>query len=160
FLGVFVSLGSYMYAKIDQVRQDVKVRVFLRDDATGRQRQALIDQLQVNPAVRHVTYLTKADALKQEAKSLGKDSKQILDQLTTTPLPATIIAELRHPGQAKAVAGTMKGKPGVQTRDGVKYGEGTADRFLHTTSIIEGVVGALILLLAVAAVLLIANTIR
>ncbi len=49
---------------------------------------------------------------------------------------------------------------GVERKDGVKYGGQTADRFLRNTSIIEGVVGALILLLAVAAVLLIANTIR
>jgi cell division transport system permease protein len=160
FLGVFISLGSYMYAKIDQVRQDVKVRVFLRDDATGAQRTALMGRLQANPAVLKVTYLTKAEALKVEAASLGKDSRQILAQLDTNPLPATIVATLRHPGEAKAVAATMKGQPGVQRNDGVKYGEGTADRFLRTTSIIEAVVGALILLLAVAAVLLIANTIR
>jgi cell division transport system permease protein len=160
FLGVFISLGSYMYAKIDQVRQDVKVRVFLRDDASDAQRQGLIVRLQRNPAVQHVTYLTKQDALNEEAKSLGKDSKAILAQLTTNPLPATIVAELRHPGQAKSVAATMRGQPGVQRNQGVKYGEGTADRFLRTTSIIEAVVGGLILLLAVAAVLLIANTIR
>jgi cell division transport system permease protein len=160
FLGVFISLGSYMYAKIDQVRQDVRVRVFLRDDATDTQRQALIVRLQSNPAVKHVTYLTKQDALKEEAKSLGAESKQILSELTTNPLPATIVATLKHPGEAKSVAATMRGQPGVQQNQGVKYGESTADRFLRTTSIIEAVVGGLILLLAVAAVLLIANTIR
>ena len=37
WLGVFVALGSYMYSKIEEVRQDVKVRVFLAEDASPTQ---------------------------------------------------------------------------------------------------------------------------
>ena len=33
FLGVFVALGSYLYAKVDQVRSETKVSVYLKDDA-------------------------------------------------------------------------------------------------------------------------------
>jgi cell division transport system permease protein len=55
------------------------------------------------------------------------------------------------------VAATVRNRPGV---DSVNYGGKTADRVLRVGATIEAVVGGLILILAIAAVLLIANTIR
>ena len=74
-------------------------------------------------------------------------------------LPAEFDVKLRSPDHAKDVANSVAAMASVEKKDGVKYGGQTVDRFLRDTSIIEAVVGALILFLAVAAVLLIANTI-
>jgi cell division transport system permease protein len=160
WLGVFVSLGSYMYSKLEQVRHDVKVKVFLAPDVTRGQVARLESRLHGNPSVKVVHYVSRADAARKMKKQLGKDAS-IMQFVPGNPLPASLEATLRDPGQAKAVAGTMRALPGVEPGpDGVSYGEHQADTFLHTTAIIEAVIGGLILLLAVAAVLLIANTIR
>jgi cell division transport system permease protein len=156
FLGVFVALGSYLYAKVDQVRGETKVSVYLKDDSSARQVGNLEVRLRQNPDVKNVVYLSKLDALNQMKKQLGKDNT-VFKQLPVNPLPASLEVHLHDPGQAKAVAATVRGRPGV---DSVNYGGKTADRVLRVGATIEAVVGGLILILAIAAVLLIANTIR
>jgi cell division transport system permease protein len=156
FLGVFVALGSYLYAKVDQVRGETKVSVYLQDDASSRQIGNLQLRLRQNPDVKTVVYLSKADALAKMKKQLGKDNT-VFKQLPVNPLPASLEVHLHDPGQAKAVAATVRGRSGV---DSVSYGGKTADRVLRVGATIEAVVGGLILILAIAAVLLIANTIR
>jgi cell division transport system permease protein len=156
FLGVFVALGSYLYAKVDQVRSETKVSVYLKDDALNRQVGNLEVRLRQNPDVKNVVYLSKAAALSKMKKQLGKDNN-VFKQLPVNPLPASLEVHLHDPGQAKAVAATVRGRPGV---DSVNYGGKTADRVLRVGATIEAVVGGLILILAIAAVLLIANTIR
>jgi cell division transport system permease protein len=156
FLGVFVALGSYLYAKVDQVRSETKVSVYLKDDALNRQVGQLEVRLRQNPDVKSVVYLSKAAALTSMKKQLGKDNN-VFKQLPVNPLPASIEVHLHDPTQAKAVAATVRGRPGV---DSVNYGGKTADRVLRVGATIEAVVGGLILILAIAAVLLIANTIR
>jgi cell division transport system permease protein len=156
FLGVFVALGSYLYAKVDQVRGETKVSVYLKDDALNRQVGNLEVRLRQNPDVKNVVYLSKAAALTKMKKQLGKDNN-VFKQLPVNPLPASLEVHLHDPNQAKAVAATVRGRPAV---DSVNYGGKTADRVLRVGATIEAVVGGLILVLAIAAVLLIANTIR
>jgi cell division transport system permease protein len=156
FLGVFVALGSYLYAKVDQVRGETKVSVYLKDDVLNRQVGQLELRLRQNPDVKTVVYLSNAAALEKMKKQLGKDNN-VFKQLPVNPLPASLEVHLHDPGQAKAVAATVRGRPGV---DSVNYGGKTADRVLRVGATIEAVVGGLILILAIAAVLLIANTIR
>jgi cell division transport system permease protein len=156
FLGVFVALGSYLSAKVDQVRGETKVSVYLKDDVLNRQVGQLELRLRQNPDVKTVVYLSKAAALEKMKKQLGKDNN-VFKQLPVNPLPASLEVHLHDPGQAKAVAATVRGRPGV---DSVNYGGKTADRVLRVGATIEAVVGGLILILAIAAVLLIANTIR
>jgi cell division transport system permease protein len=156
FLGVFVALGSYLYAKVDQVRGETKVSVYLKDDVQNRQVGNLEVRLRQNPEVKNVVYLSKAAALVKMKKQLGKDNN-VFKQLPVNPLPASLEVHLHDPNQAKAVAATVRGRPGV---DSVNYGGKTADRVLRVGATIEAVVGGLILVLAIAAVLLIANTIR
>jgi cell division transport system permease protein len=160
WFGVFVALGSYMYSKVDQVRHDVKVSAYLQDGVTKKQREAVYNRLLQNPNVQSVQYVSKSEALARMKQRLGKNA-DIFRSLPGNPLPASFDAKLRNPDNAKEVATSVKGMAGVETgSDGVKYGGQTADRLLRTGGIIEGVIGGLILLLGIAAVLLIANTIR
>jgi cell division transport system permease protein len=132
------------------------VRVFLSETAAGSQIDAIGTRLRANPDVKAVHYISKTQAKARARSELGKD----VDLIPGNFLPAEFDVKLSSPGHAKDVASSVKTMPGVERKDGVKYGGQTADRFLRNTSIIEAVVGALILLLAIAAVLLIANTIR
>ncbi len=86
FLGVFVALGSYLYAKVDQVRGETKVSVYLKDDALNRQVGTLELRLRQNPDVKNVVYLSKDAALAKMKKQLGKDNN-VFKQLPVNPLP-------------------------------------------------------------------------
>ena len=96
FLGVFVALGSYLYAKVDQVRGETKVSVYLQDDSSSRQVGNLQVRLRQNPDVKNVVYLSKLDALNQMKKQLGKDNT-VFKQLPVNPLPSSLEVHLHDP---------------------------------------------------------------
>ena len=81
--------------------------------------------------------------------------------MLTNPLPASWKASLENPGRAKDVAASVRDMPGPsRAPNGVKYGGRDADRLLRNAAVVEAVIGGLILVLAISAVALIANTIR
>src|SRR4051812_37346975 len=104
WLGVFVSLGSYMYSKLEQVRSDVQVSVYLQDGVRPAQIDVLRARLQHNPAVQKVTYISKADAIKEMRRRLGKDADILRDTGGTNFLPAKLDVKLKDPDQASQVA--------------------------------------------------------
>jgi cell division transport system permease protein len=160
FLGVFVLFGTYLYAKVDKERSGVKVTVYLTQRATPAQIDAIGARLRQNPDVKPngVHYISKAAAWQLLKKRV---SKSVWETVLTNPLPASWEASLANPGHASDVAASVRGLPGVESGSGgVRYGGADADRLLRNAAVVEAVIGGLILVLAISAVALIANTIR
>ena len=157
FLGVFLLIGSLAYNKVEQQRKEVRVRVYLTDRALGdaTARAAIGARLKGTPGVRSVRYVSP-----EQARAIMKRRlPEIVSTLdgSSSPFPAEWDAYLANPDDAKTVADAVRGMPGVDTPD---YGQKRTDNLLHNATIIEAVIGGLVLVLAISAVLLIANTIR
>jgi cell division transport system permease protein len=160
FLGVFVLFGTYLKAKVDKERSGVRVTVYLDQRATTRQISAIGARLRQNPDVKPngVVYISKAQAWKLLKTRVPKT---VWESVLTNPLPASWEASLQNPSRAKDVAAAVRGMPGAEKGgNGVKYGGRDADQLLHNAAVVEAVIGGLILVLAISAVALIANTIR
>ena len=105
-----------------------------------------------------VKYVSKAQAWAQLKKRVPKS---VWESVLTNPLPASWEASLGNPGHAKDVAASVRAMPGAERgANGVAYGGRDADRLLRNAAVVEAVIGGLILVLAISAVALIANTIR
>ena len=160
FLGVFVLFGTYLVAKVNKERSGVRVTVYLYQRATSQQVAAIGARLRQNPDVKPngVVYISKAEAWKLLKKRVPKT---VWESVLTNPLPASWEASLQNPGRAKDVAASVRGMPGAEKGgNGVKYGGRDADRLLRNAAVVEAVIFGLILVLAISAVALIANTIR
>ena len=160
FLGVFVLFGTYLYAKVDKERSSVRVTVYLDKRATDQQVTSIGARLRQNPDVKPnaVEYVSRAEAWQRLKQRVPK---AVWESVLTNPLPASWEASLENPGRAKFVANSVRDMPGAeQGPNGVKYGGRDADRLLRNAAVVEAVIGGLILVLAISAVALIANTIR
>jgi cell division transport system permease protein len=160
FLGVFVLFGTYLYAKVDKERSGVRVTVYLDKRASPKQISAIGARLRQNPDVKPngVKYVSKAEAWAQLKKRVPKS---VWESVLTNPLPASWEASLENPGRAKDVAASVRNMPGAERGpNGVAYGGRDADRLLRNAAVVEAVIGGLILVLAISAIALIANTIR
>ena len=155
FLGVFLLIGSLAYSKVEQQRKEVRVRVYLKDRALADQPaiDAIGARLKGTPGVKRVAFVSRRQAYEIMRKRLP----EIVATLDSSPFPAEWDAYLSNPDSAKSVAAAVKGMPGVDEAD---YGKSRTDRLLRNATIIEAVIGGLVLVLAISAVLLIANTIR
>src|ERR1043165_5116081 len=77
-LGVLIPVFQTTQAKSDAVRESLEFRVAIYDDATQGEIAALESKLKGIPHVASVSFISKAAALKELEKDLGKSKSEDL----------------------------------------------------------------------------------
>ena len=160
-LGVTITIAKYIYDYTVGVRSDVTVKLYLpAHPALPRaQLNRVANQVQALPYEKSMQYVSPAEA---KAK-LSPQARKEINQLPYNPLPPAFYVKLTDPekaAQLRAAALRIGPVRNCGQAPCITYGKEITDQVLHTTKIILGFVGGLMLLLGVAAVVLIANTIR
>jgi cell division transport system permease protein len=164
-LGVLIPIFQTTQAKSDQVRGQLNNQYALHDDATKAEVQALEKRIEAIPHVAEVTYISKAQAL-ATLKSELKD-KSIVEQLHTNPLPASLEVKADDaanlPGIREAIVPTgANGKsqpisPIIANSFDRQQG---SQKIEQVTSALKIVLTVMTVLLILASLMLVGNTIR
>ena len=155
-LGLFIALGTWVLSWSDHVQRELQVHVYFQSDATQQQETAVQQNLQNDPRVKQVIFVSKAQAQEKMKKLYPQLYKVKLlenplpDSYTVVPLKASDTPLLGKDVQTGGWSGV----------DAVKWGSATAKRVLTIAKVISLVFLIAVILLVVASTLLIANTIR
>jgi len=153
-LGLFIALGSWVVSWSDHVKRDLLVKVFFVEDAKTPQFNTIRTQLEADPRIKSISFVSKDDALKR----MREKFPELTANLPSNPLPASYEVIPNRAEDVEAIANSLRPLPtGVEK---VTYGKQTADRILRVARVIEIVFLAAVLVLLIASTLLIANTIR
>jgi cell division transport system permease protein len=161
--GVGAALGSYIYSYAENVRGDVTVKVWIDDKATDAEKKAIQDRLLADERVEPASldFIDKKEALAEAKERFSAETVKII---AGNPFPARFEIKAKDPDQSAEIARAVAGMKGlVKPTDDLPnpdYGSQTADKVLSTASVIEAVIAGVAIVLAIAAVLLIGNTIR
>jgi len=163
-LGVFIPIVQATTGAADEIRGKLLIDVYLRTDAKpadiARVRTLLADK---TPNVKSVQFVSKEAAYARE-KARFPDQYELLGK--TNPLPDTFrvtpinpdkISEIRNSLLPVAGGGTVAVDPAIEE---VKNRRDQTAKILEATNFIKITMALLASLLALASVLLIANTIR
>ena len=135
----------------------LEVSVYLRDDVTQAQREEIDSQLHASPEIASYTYLDKKAAY-ERFKKLFKGNPQLISQATPEDLPATYLVRMKDPERYTILAQQFpNGRNGV---DQVQGQSEVLDRIFSLFNGVRNAAIALALLQALAALLLISNTIQ
>jgi cell division transport system permease protein len=164
-VGVLVPVLNASGSKTEDVRDQIALKVFMYKDVTPAEIQSLQAEVEAIPHVAQVDYISSADAVKLLEADL--EEKDILEALNNrNPLPPSFNVRLDDPDNLESVQAALSpadssGEP--QPIDGAIEEVVTAEQ----TEQIREVTGAVKILLAVIAVLLgvaslflVGNTIR
>ena len=167
-LGVLIPVFQTTQAKSDQVRDSLEFRVAIYDDATRGEIAALEQRLLAIPHVDSVDLITKAEALDELTKDLGKEkSDDLLAQLQSNPLPANFRIKADDAGNLAAVRAAVtppgpngKPQPISSIVQDVFDRQEESRQIEQVTSALKIILTVITTLLIVASLMLVGNTIR
>jgi cell division transport system permease protein len=155
-LGLFIALGTWVLSWSNHIQKELEVHVYFQSDATPQQEHAVYAKLRSDPRVKQVTFVSKAQALKQ----MRRDYHDIIKvPMIGNPLPDSYIAVPVKASYTPQIGDSVRQGHWVGV-DQVRWGSATAKRVLTIAKVISIVFLVAVVLLVIASTLLIANTIR
>jgi cell division transport system permease protein len=167
-LGVFIPVVRAATAKTNEVRNKIKLEVYIEDSASKAQVAELGNMIREIEHVESAQFISKAQALQILKRRLGTGEDPITDGLlNSNPLPASYRIHLDDPGNVSLVKNGLAprgtdGRPRYISPaiNDIKDREDDTKKILSATSTIKLLLAALAALLVLASILLVANTIR
>ena len=152
---------------IEQITSKINISVYLKDDISVVQRNALMEDLRRQPNVKNVTYVSKIEALaKYRADNANNQSLLQAVSETGNPLPASISIDPNDPTRIQNIKDFLdkaENKALQDPQSGTSYSgdrKAAIDKISHATNVLQRVGVAAVLVFAVISVLIIFNTIQ
>jgi cell division transport system permease protein len=168
-LGVLVPVLKASEDKTQDVRDQIGLNVYLYDDATKAEIEALEQDLLAIEHVEGVEFISKAEAVPILRGRLDKDSGlgDSINQLPHNPLPASFKIDIDDPDNLRSVYTAVNGvgpsgdpKPISPIIEEVKDAREDASAITRVTGAVKIVLIVLAALLLLASLMLVGNTIR
>jgi cell division transport system permease protein len=149
-----------MYMQVDQMKTyyygEIEVSIFLREDVTEAQREAINTAIDTNPLVLKKTYETREQAF-EKFKVLWRDSPDFVKSVGPDSLPESFRVKLKDPEQYQGFSAQIKDLQGIQ--DIVDQRE-LLDKVFKIFNAIQVMALVVAGFMAMAALLLVGNTIQ
>ncbi len=158
-LGTLVAINRNIEHITETVKQQVEIVVYIDDQATLADRNALRRQLAANPDLMEVRFVPKEEALERLKQQFGNRGEFLepYDNAEQNPLRDSYEIHTIIPEDVPGAALKLENYPAVGE---VFYGQGYVETLFTTTRALQTVGLVLMAALAVTAVFLISHTIR
>lgn len=141
----------------DNLESSVEISIFLKDETKPEELKELEDALGALPEVAELRYVNKQQALKEMQENFGEQRDILAGLEEKNPLPDTFRVKTQTVDQVVPLAREVAAYPQV---DQVRYGQGIVEKLLDLSRWVRTAGLVTMVLLAIAAVFLIATTIR
>lgn len=160
-LGIFLAVFSWSQSQIEGQKDKLDLRAFIKLDATAAEIETAVKDVQGHPNVASIVYKNRDEVLAEAKEQFGGD---ILALLPDNPLPATITIKPDDPENQQKIVDDLGSKPywlkDKNSPEGFSVNQETTQDFLSAAKVLRWGAFGLMLILVIAAILLIGNTIR
>jgi cell division transport system permease protein len=159
-VGAFTLLISNMERLLDRFGEDILVSAYLASGSTEQERRALVERVQSAPGVESVQLVSEEEAM-QRFQEGSAGQAFLLEGLDENPLPAsleiTLAPEARSSGGVAVLVATLDGLDGIEE---LGYGTEWVEGYARVTSLVRAAGIGIGIVLALATLLIVSNTIR
>ncbi|HET8822989.1 MAG TPA: permease-like cell division protein FtsX [Thermoleophilaceae bacterium] len=161
-LGVFIPIVQATTGTANEVRSRVVVDVYVKDSATQLEQAQLRDAIESTANVKSVEFISKGEALERAQEKNPKAFQEGAELLGSNPLPASFRVTPEDPDRLDEIVDRLNagGEPQLAAIDEVRDREEDTDKILSATGLVKALTAGLAVLLVLASIALIANTIR
>ena len=146
-LGIFLTMVLNVNNLASHLENQVQVTIYMDDSASAEQLKHMEKVLQSTAGIVKVTPRTKEEALAEFRKRLGEQQK----------FPASFEIQVDKPERIPQLVAQFQQMPGVET---AKFGQEVVEHLFQLTRVLRIGGILLIVLLAIATLFIISNTIR
>jgi len=154
-LGTFLFARETLGAIGKNITGKIEISVYLNDKTSPADAKQLMATIKRDPRVLSVTYIPRAEGLRQMSERLRGQIDTAL--LTSNPLPDALRIRVVDPAQVTAVAGAVAKLPKVGD---VEFQRDAVERLLRFVDVMGKIGLAFVGLLVLTAAIIISNTIR
>ena len=162
-LGVFIPIVQATTGAANEVRSRVLVDVYVSEKASTAEVTELRSALVATPNVKTVEFISKGEALERE-RARNRDAFELLG---SNPLPDSFRVTPVDPGAVTAIVDRLAPRsaqgprrPALAAIDEVRNREEETEKILSATGVVKGMTAGLAVLLVLASIALVSNTIR
>ncbi|WP_262286552.1 permease-like cell division protein FtsX [Micromonospora sp. MA102] len=160
-VSLFMLGGSgLLYQKVGDMKdlyyENVQVSIFLKTDVNEQQRTDLETKLKADPMVKEVTYVDKTEAYKR-FQQMYADAPDLVNAVKPDQLPESFRLTLNNPEQYKKIYDEYKASEGIDT---IVDQSKLLDKVFGVLTGFQNGALAVAIVMAIAALLLVANTIQ
>ncbi|MCX5069393.1 permease-like cell division protein FtsX [Micromonospora lupini] len=152
--------SGLMYRQVDDMKdlyyKNIEVSIFLSQEVSEQQRTDLDAKLKTNPLVKEVIYVNKDEAYKK-FQEMYQDAPDLVNAVKPDQLPESFRLKLNNPEQYKNIYDQYKDTEGV---DEIVDQSRLLDKIFDVLTAIQNIALAAAIVMAIAALLLVANTIQ
>jgi cell division transport system permease protein len=161
-LGVFIPIVQATTGTANEVRSRVVVDVYVKDSATQLQQAELRQAIEDTPNVKSVEFISKGEALARAQEKNPKAFEAGAELLGSNPLPASFRVHPEDPDKLNEIVTRLNadGDARLAAIDEVRDREEDTNKILSATGLVKALTAGLAVLLVLASIALIANTIR
>jgi cell division transport system permease protein len=161
-LGVFIPIVQATTGTANEVRSRVVVDVYVKDSATQLQQAELRQAIEDTPNVKSVEFISKGEALARAQEKNPKAFEAGAELLGSNPLPASFRVHPEDPDRLNEIVTRLNadGDARLAAIDEVRDREEDTNKILSATGLVKALTAGLAVLLVLASIALIANTIR
>ena len=156
-LGMFLTMVLNVNNLASHLENQVQVTIYMDDSASQEQLKQMEKVLRSTEGIVKVTPRTKEEALGEFKKRLGEQQKLLAAPGEDNPFPASFEIQVDHPERIPQLVAQVQQMPGVET---AKFGQEVVERLFQLTRVLRLGGILLIVLLAIATLFIISNTIR
>ncbi len=161
-LGVFIPIVQATTGTANEVRSRVVVDVYVKDSATQLQQAELRKAIEDTSNVKSVEFISKGEALARAQEKNPKAFEAGAELLGSNPLPASFRVHPEDPDKLGEIVTSLNaaGDTRLEAIDEVRDREEDTNKILSATGLVKALTAGLAVLLVLASIALIANTIR
>ena len=159
-VGFFIIIVFDIQGILSSIKNQVEIAVYLKDNVTDELKTYLENEIKGWDEISQVNFVSKDQALEKFKKE--NEGSEILKEIQGNPLPASFELELKSPEKVEQVALRFMDKDGnfIEGVDEVIYGQNYVQKLFSITAIVGTIAFLIIVVLLLAAIVLIFNTIR
>jgi len=159
-VGFFIIIVFDIQGILSSIKNQVEIAVYLKDNISGELKTYLENEIKGWDEISQVNFVSKDQALEKFKKE--NEGSEILKEIQGNPLPASFELELKSPEKVEQVALRFMDKDGnfIEGVDEVIYGQNYVQKLFSITAIVGTIAFLIIVVLLLAAIVLIFNTIR